>query len=150
MGRTTRSRRLAGQLGDCRACLQQHPYGSRFTRRVNRGDETLGDISYTQIQTRFDEIVVPYFSAYLADDRGTPNGPRTVPQNGRRTTNFCLQDAFPANVSEHNTIPQNQQAFRVVRDALDRRGPATPPAQPDSVCTALSAADAPAGSASSR
>jgi triacylglycerol lipase len=128
----------AGQLGNCPACLQQHPYNSRFTRKVNRGDETLGGISYTQVQTRLDEVVLPYFSAYLAEDPGTPNSRRTRPQNGRNTTNFCLQDQFPGNSSEHLTIPQDQQAFRVVLGALERAGrPARPPARPDTVCSQL-------------
>jgi triacylglycerol lipase len=128
----------AGQLANCPACLQQHPYNSRFTRRVNRGDETIGNISYTQVQTRFDEVVLPYFSAYLAEDPGVPNTRRTRPQNGPNTTNFCLQDRFPGNPSEHNTIPQDQQAFRVVLNALERGNrPARPPATADSVCTAL-------------
>ncbi|MGH2762127.1 MAG: esterase/lipase family protein [Thermoleophilaceae bacterium] len=124
----------AGELADCPACLQQHPYLSPFTRRVNAGDETPGRISYTQIQTRFDEVVVPYFSAFLAEDPGTRNGPRTTRQNGPNTTNYCLQDEFPANPSDHLSIPQDQQAFLVVLDALERNGPARPPARPDSVC----------------
>ena len=60
----------AGELAQCRACEQQFPYKSNFIRRVNQDNDTLGDIDYTQIQTRFDEVVVPYFSAYLADKTG--------------------------------------------------------------------------------
>lgn len=133
----------AGELADCPACEQQHPYMSSFTRQVNRGDETPGSIDYTQVETRFDEVVVPYFSAYLAQDAGTRNGPRTTRQNGRDTTNFCLQDEFPGNTSDHLAIVNDQQAFRVVLDALERKGrPAAPPAQPDSVC-APTATDGP-------
>ena len=36
---------------DCAACFQQSPYRGAFTERVNTGDETLGPIDYTQIQT---------------------------------------------------------------------------------------------------
>lgn len=125
----------AGEAFDCPACEQQHPYRSDFTERVNRGDETPGTIDYTQIQTRLDEIVVPYFSAFLADEAGTPNSPRTKRQNGRHTTNFCLQDGFPGNTSDHLAIVNDQQAFDVVLNALERDGrPARPPAQPDTVC----------------
>ena len=41
-----------------------------------------GAISYTQITTRYDEVVTPYLSAYLAP--------------GKRTTNITLQDLCPA------------------------------------------------------
>ena len=124
----------AGELAQCRACEQQYPYKSNFIRRVNQDNDTLGDIDYTQIQTRFDEVVVPYFSAYLADKPGTSNSPRSRRQNGGHTTNFCLQDEFAGNTSDHLDIVNDQQAFAVVLDALDRKGPARPPDQPDSVC----------------
>ncbi|MBA2429493.1 MAG: alpha/beta fold hydrolase, partial [Thermoleophilaceae bacterium] len=51
-------------FGECPACRQQTPYqfsgdGNDFTEDLNRGDETPGDVSYTQIASRFDEIVLP-------------------------------------------------------------------------------------------
>ena len=127
-----------GELAQCPACEQQSPYKSDFTRRINRDDETLGKIDYTQIQTRFDEVVVPYFSAFLANRPGTSNSARTSRQNGPHTTNFCLQDKFPNNASDHLDIVNDPQAFTVVLDALNRKGPARPPAQPDSVCAQTS------------
>ena len=124
----------AGQSGECAACDQQSPYQSPFTQLVNGDDETLAGVDYTQIQTRWDEVVVPYWSAWLADEPGTPNSPDTTAQNGASTTNFCLQDESPANSSDHLSIPHDQQAVRVVLDALRRDGPAQPPAAPDTVC----------------
>jgi hypothetical protein len=125
---------------DCTACRQQHPYRGAFTERVNRGDETPGPIAYTQIQTRFDETVVPYYSAYLADGENPDNdynGPETLRLNGPSTTNYCLQDHYPADFSEHNTIAGDPNALTVVRDALGRSGPAEPPPEADTVCARL-------------
>jgi triacylglycerol lipase len=120
---------------DCEACRQQHPYRGAFTERVNRGDETPGPIAYTQIQTRFDETVVPYYSSYLADDPANDfNGPETLRLNGPRTTNYCLQDRHPEDFSEHNTIAGDPNALAVIREALGRRGPAAPPPEADTAC----------------
>ena len=70
---------LTGAL--CPSCAQQAA-GSPFLTRLNRGDETPGAVSYTQVTTRYDEVVVPYTSAYLAA--------------GPRTTNVTIQDSCPA------------------------------------------------------
>jgi Ca2+-binding RTX toxin-like protein len=108
-----------------------------FTGRVNAGDETLGAIDYTQIQTRFDDVVFPYFSAFLADDPATDyNGPQTRRLNGPRTANVCLQDRFVANTDDHLSITFSDQALTVIREALDRDGPARV-VRPDSVCAKL-------------
>ena len=119
----------------CAACRQQAPYRSAFTALVNRGDETPGRVHYTQIQTRFDDFVFPYFSSYLADDPDNEyNGPRTRLLNGPRTTNLCLQDRYPNNFDDHLTIAGNPQPLEVIREALERPGPAAPPPGADTVC----------------
>ena len=126
---------LAPYSVDCAACRQQHPYRGAFTEMVNRGDETPGPIAYTQIQTRFEDVVFPYFSSYLADDPdNNHNGPRTRRLNGPRTTNYCLQDRYPADISDHITIAEDLNALSVIRAALRRPGPAAPPPDADTVC----------------
>jgi len=99
----------------CPACLQQSA-GSPFLTELNAGDETPGPISYTQITTRYDEVVTPYLSAYLA--------------RGRRTTNITLQDLCPHDLSEHVVIPTDPVAIQLVLDALGRKGPADPAFRP--------------------
>lgn len=99
----------------CRACVQQGA-GSAFLTRLNRGDETPGKVSYTQVTTRYDEIVVPHTSGYLAE--------------GRRTTNLTLQDLCPLELAEHLRIPLATPTIGIVLDALTRRGPASPNVQP--------------------
>ena len=99
----------------CRACVQQGA-GSPFLTRLNEGDETPGPVSYTQITTRYDEIVVPHTSGYLAA--------------GPRTTNLTLQDLCPFAIPEHLTIPFATPTIDIVLDALTRSGPADPEVAP--------------------
>lgn len=93
----------------CPACLEQAA-GSTFLKRLNSGDETPGRVSYTQITTKYDEVVVPHTSGYL--DRGP------------RTTNVTLQDACPNDFAEHLFIPMSKTAIGWVLDALAHNGPA--------------------------
>lgn len=101
--------------GLCQACAQQAA-GSPFLTRLNRGDETPGDVSYTQVTTRYDEVVVPYTSAYLAP--------------GPRTTNVTIQDSCPTDTAEHVFIPMSRTAIQWALDALERPGPADPAFRP--------------------
>ncbi|HEU5038060.1 MAG TPA: alpha/beta fold hydrolase [Nocardioides sp.] len=101
--------------GFCTSCNQQAA-GSPFLTRLNRGDETPGDVSYTQITTKYDEVVVPYTSAYLAE--------------GPRTTNVTIQDSCPADSAEHVFIPMSRTAIQWVLDALTHDGPADPEFRP--------------------
>ena len=99
----------------CPACLQQAA-GSPFLTQLNAGDETPGRVSYTQITTKYDEVVTPYLSAYLAP--------------GPRTTNITLQDLCPDDSSEHVFIPTDPVAIQLVLNALGRTGPADPAFRP--------------------
>jgi triacylglycerol esterase/lipase EstA (alpha/beta hydrolase family) len=98
------------RLGVCRACGQQAA-GSPFITRLNRGDETPGRIDYTQIQTRYDEVVTPFASAFL-------DGPRS------QVTNVLLQDRCPLDLFEHALISYDPAAIQWVDEALARNGPA--------------------------
>lgn len=93
----------------CRACVQQGT-GSPFLTRLNAGDETPGRVSYTQVTTRYDQVVVPHTSGYLAP--------------GPRTTNLTVQDLCGSAIPEHLTIPLATPTIDIVLDALTRRGPA--------------------------
>ncbi len=98
----------------CPSCLQQKT-GSAFLRRLNAGDETPGAVSYTNIVTRYDQVVLPYTSGYLS---------------GPRTTNVRLQSKCPFDLSGHLRIPSDGPAIRLVLNALGRPGPASPDYQP--------------------
>jgi triacylglycerol esterase/lipase EstA (alpha/beta hydrolase family) len=98
----------------CPACDQQKA-GSAFLTNLNAGDETPGDVSYTQVVTRTDEVVVPYTSGYLS---------------GPNTTNVTLQDRCPADPVEHLGISYDPAAIQWALNALGRGGPADPAFQP--------------------
>ena len=100
------------QVVFCQACIQQAE-GSEFLTNLNAGDETPGDVSYTQITTRYDTVVVPHTSGYLAE--------------GPLTTNLTLQDLCPSDTSEHLQIPMSDTAIALALDALTQAGPATAP-----------------------
>ena len=95
----------------CPACDQQRA-GSAFLQKLNAGDETPGNVSYTVVETRYDEVVTPFTSAFLAA--------------GPSTANILLQDACPNEVIDHHLIPHSALAIRWTLQALGRRGPADP------------------------
>jgi triacylglycerol esterase/lipase EstA (alpha/beta hydrolase family) len=98
----------------CPACGQQAA-GSAFLRNLNAGDETPGSASYTNIVTRYDEVVTPYTSGYLT---------------GANTTNVTLQDKCRNDTSEHLRTPYDPPAIQIALNALGRSGPANPAFQP--------------------
>ena len=104
----------------CPACRQQVA-GSAFLTDLNAGDETPGDVSYTQVVTRYDQVVVPYTSGYLEPDANV--------------TNVTLQDLCPNDTSEHLRVPYDPPAIALTLNALARSGPADPAFRPP--CTTL-------------
>jgi triacylglycerol lipase len=106
---------LAEGVLACVSCGQQRT-GSAFLTNLNAGDETPGDVSYTVVQTRYDEVVIPYSSAFLAA--------------GPNTTNVLLQARCPLDFSEHLGIIYDPVALRWIKNALGRPGPADPGFRP--------------------
>jgi triacylglycerol esterase/lipase EstA (alpha/beta hydrolase family) len=109
---------LAPLAVNCPACRQQVA-GSAFLRDLNAGDESPGAVSYTQVVTRYDQVVVPYTSGFLAPDANV--------------TNVTLQDVCPNDTSEHLRVPYDPPAIGLTLDALGRPGPADPGFRP--TCT---------------
>jgi triacylglycerol lipase len=106
----------------CVACGQQ-VRDSEFITTLNAGDETPGSASYTVAQTRNDEVVTPYDSAFLAPDPAV--------------TNVLLQDACPSNSVDHIRIPDDPVAIQWMLNALGRPGPAAADFTPDCSGAAL-------------
>jgi triacylglycerol esterase/lipase EstA (alpha/beta hydrolase family) len=102
----------------CPACRQQAA-GSAFLRELNAGDESPGAVSYTQLVTRYDEVVTPYTSGFLAPDADVAN--------------LTLQDACPNDTAEHLRIIYDPPAIAITKNALGRSGPADPGFRP--ACT---------------
>ena len=105
----------------CTACVQQEQ-GSSFLTNLNAGGETVAGVSYTVIESRYDEVVTPYTSAFLP--------PTTNVQN------VTLQTQCPSDATDHIGIIYDPVALADVFNALANNGAtATPLPQP--ACPAL-------------
>lgn len=94
----------------CQACYDLIA-GSQFLSILNYGDETPGNVSYTNIVTEVDAVVTPYTSGYL-----TP---------GYNVANLRIQDYCPANTTDHLYLPLDPAFIRIAVDALSHAGPAS-------------------------
>jgi triacylglycerol esterase/lipase EstA (alpha/beta hydrolase family) len=94
----------------CPACAQQSA-GSAFLTELNSGGETVPGVDYTVIQSRYDEVVTPYTSAFLS---------------GPDVTNIDLQGQCPLDLGEHLSMPYDHIADADVLTALDPAHPMHP------------------------
>ncbi len=85
----------------CVACGQFAP-GSRFMAQIREGGPAVRGVRYTNIVTRYDELVVPYTS-------GIEPGMRNV----------VLQDRCATDFSEHFQIVSSPVAAQIVLNTLD-------------------------------
>ncbi|MDH6279178.1 esterase/lipase family protein [Prescottella agglutinans] len=106
-----------GQL--CAACLDMAP-GTVFVDRMNEGGPYAPGVTYTNIATRYDELVVPYTN-------GLVPGPNTV--------NIVVQDQCPQDYSEHAAMGASPIAAAYVLNALDPEHPRPVPCMPISPFT---------------
>jgi triacylglycerol esterase/lipase EstA (alpha/beta hydrolase family) len=90
-------------LAQCLACTQQL-VGSAILHQLNAGADTLPGIRYTVIESKDDEVVTPYTSAYLS---------------GSAVTNLTLQDQCPNDHADHLAMPYDGAALQDVVQALD-------------------------------
>jgi len=110
----------------CAPSFWQQRTGSSFLRALNSRSETFRRISYSNIYTNTDEVVVPNLgpraSSSLHGDRG-------------RIANVAIQGVCPNDTSEHLAIGSyDNTAYRLAIDALTHRGPAKSKRVPTSVC----------------
>jgi hypothetical protein len=47
--------------------------GSTFLNNLNAGDDTIGNVRYTNIASTFDEVVFPYTTSFLNNDGNNAN-----------------------------------------------------------------------------
>jgi triacylglycerol lipase len=85
----------------CQAC-GQFPPDSDFMTKMREGGPAVEGVTYTNIVTRYDELVVPYWS-------GIEPGMR----------NHVLQDVCAQDASEHGQIAASPNAARIVLNTLD-------------------------------
>jgi triacylglycerol lipase len=108
---------LEGAAFGCTACAEQEAFNSPFLERLNDGTETPGPVDYTVVETAYDQVVIPYTSAFL-------DGPSS------RVTNVTLQAACRDDVVAHLGIATDPVALQWVENALARKGPANPGFRP--------------------
>jgi triacylglycerol esterase/lipase EstA (alpha/beta hydrolase family) len=106
---------ISSALGSaCEACAQQI-VGSSFLTTLNAGGDTVSGPTYTVIETRNDEIVTPYTSAFLS---------------GPAVTNIVLQNVCPLDQTDHIGIADDTVALHLVLNALDPAHPQAVPCVP--------------------
>jgi len=110
----------AAQYGDSPAADDQAA-GSAFLTNLNAGDETpqpgSGQISYTNLETKYDEILGDPNSAFLAGSAG-------------EVTNVLIQDKCPEDTAEHIALTDDPVILQWVENALASPGPADPAFKP--------------------
>lgn len=94
----------------CPACSQQLS-GSSFIEKLNSGGETVSGVNYTVIESKYDEVVTPYTSAFLS---------------GSNVTNILLQEQCSLDYGEHLSMPYDHIADADVLTALDPSDPQHP------------------------
>ena len=62
-------------LGNCVGIVscQQMSIGSSYLANLNAGDDTIGNVRYTNIVSAGDEVVIPYTTGWLANDGNNAN-----------------------------------------------------------------------------
>ncbi len=96
----------------CTACAQ-FATGAEFIAQMNAGGAAVPGVTYTNIMTKYDELVVPYTS-------GRAPG----------MTNLVVQDACTFDFSEHFQIAADLNAAVMVLNALDPAHPRRIPCVP--------------------
>jgi triacylglycerol esterase/lipase EstA (alpha/beta hydrolase family) len=107
----------------CVSCTEQET-GSAFLTQLNSGGDTVAGVHYTVIETRYDEVVTPYTSAFLT---------------GPDVTNLTVQNQCPLDLSDHLEISYDPVALADMLNALDPADPVKVP------CTTVLPLIGPAG-----
>lgn len=110
----------------CGPAFRQQGMGSHFLKALNSGPETYPGISYTQVASRYDEVVTPNIGQHGSSFLHTGSG---------QIANVQTQSVCPLNVSEHLTTGTSDPVgYTAVVDALTHPGPANPTRLPKSAC----------------
>ena len=115
-------------IAGCAPAIWQQELNSPFLAALNSGAETFAGISYTQIYTVEDEVVVPNFSDAGSSSLRTGAG---------SIANISVQSVCPGHITDHLLIgTADPVAYALVMDALSHHGPADPSRISKSVCSA--------------
>lgn len=94
-------------LGSCVGIVacQQMSVGSDFLADLNEGDDTIGEVLYTNIVTVLDEFVIPYSSGLMDESDGS-------------VTNLVVQSQCPLRPVAHLTMATDGAVYSGIRAAL--------------------------------
>lgn len=92
----------------CHACAQLDP-ASPFMQAIREGGYYFPEIEYTNIATKYDELIVPYWSG--------------LPPGGDNVRNIVVQDGCEVDYTEHAGIAGSRRAAYFVLNALDPENP---------------------------
>jgi triacylglycerol esterase/lipase EstA (alpha/beta hydrolase family) len=103
-------------LNGCAPAVWQQRNTSAFTSALNSYQETFPGISYTEIYSWDDEIVVPNTSE---------QGSSSVHSGGGTITNIAVQEVCPGHVADHLAMGSyDPVGYALALDALTHAGPA--------------------------
>ncbi len=90
--------------GSGNSAVTEFAAGSSFIQQLDAGGITVPAVAYTQIITRYDELVTPYTSGIIAE----PD-----------STNITVQDQCLRDFADHLSLASDPVAARHVLNALD-------------------------------
>jgi triacylglycerol esterase/lipase EstA (alpha/beta hydrolase family) len=97
-------------LPGCAPAIWQQKADANFISALNSAQETFPGISYVDIYTRLDEVVVPNFSS---------DGSSSLHGGGGQITNIAVQQICPLDVVDHVGIgTYDNTAYQITMDAL--------------------------------
>jgi triacylglycerol esterase/lipase EstA (alpha/beta hydrolase family) len=99
----------------CESC-PQFLTGSEFMKKMNEGGVADPAVTYTNIVTKLDELVVPYTSGLMAP--------------GPNVTNHVVQDHCVLDLAEHLTVAADPIATTLIQNALAPGHPRPVPCTP--------------------
>ncbi|MEP9417662.1 alpha/beta fold hydrolase [Gordonia sp. VNQ95] len=89
----------------------QQIVGSTFLENLNKdGEYAIGDVRYTIVGSRYDEVTTPYDSTFF-------------PHGTRNTRNILLQNGCEQDISDHVALAYSPRAVSIVLNAFDPRSP---------------------------
>ncbi len=110
----------------CAPAFWQQRSNAAFIAALNSAQETFPGISYTNIYTNTDEVVVPNFGPAASSSLSGGSG---------AVTNIAIQSVCPADVTEHLGVGiYDNTAYTLALDALTHPGPASASRVPATTC----------------
>jgi triacylglycerol esterase/lipase EstA (alpha/beta hydrolase family) len=111
----------------CPPAFWQQRSSAAFIQALNSRAETFAGVSYTNVYTHNDEVVIP---------NGDSSGSSSLHGGDGQIANVALQDICPGDPNEHLAIgTYDPVAYALAIDALSNPGPAKPSRLDPSICS---------------